>query len=205
MKRIILLGVMVLAVAAGRCYAEPRESMETMRSASQMGDTMVVEHTTAMTELRTDGIQKNHIATQELQNDQYKNKVGHHTVEYNTASTESQVSSVQKQHQQSQTLKNRQMKIQGARAKMTAPKLGSATLSAAKFSKPKFSSNTQTTMTLPKFKTRSFSANTISVNTGQTERQVQSTNSAMSNMQVRYMNRVLEGRIDYAVNQGGRR
>ena len=57
--------------------------------------------------------------------------------------------------------------------------------------------------TMPQFKTTTFRNRDFSSNAGNSERNIQSTGSAMSNMRVRYMNRIAQGSLDYVVNQGG--
>ena len=55
----------------------------------------------------------------------------------------------------------------------------------------------------PKFRQTSLQSR-ISSSGGTNERSIQSTDSAMSNMRVRYMNKVMNGKIDFAVSQGGK-
>ncbi|MCG8431888.1 MAG: hypothetical protein MJA29_12030 [Candidatus Omnitrophica bacterium] len=55
----------------------------------------------------------------------------------------------------------------------------------------------------PKFRQTSLQSH-ISSSGGTNERNIKSTSSAMSNMQVRYMNKVMNGQVDFAINQGGK-
>lgn len=198
MKKTTLLTVIFLVIAVSAAYAEPRQTQTTLKAAAHLGETLVVEHATAVEEVRTDTIQNNELKRQKIQGAQYRNKEGYAPTEYNTDTAQRQVSGTQAQHQQAQALHNKQMSLGENQPKLSTPE----------FRTPKFSSksmNSQMTMSLPKVKAQNFKSNLIAVNSGQTERRVGSTNSAMSNMQIRYMNKVLEGRVDYTVNQGGRR